>query len=200
MEKHFVTDAALVARRRQQIFEAAVELFAKQGYFRTTMQEIARRAGVSIGLIYQYCVDKDDVLLLVLLNVVDAYKARIPAAIEGVSDPLQRFKIAVEAYCRIVDSMRDATVLAYRSTKSLAPDKREIIKERERETNLIISGCIESCIAAGLFRPVNVDVVTYQIIMFAHAWALKYWHFRQSTTLDDYIADGLETFLRGLQR
>lgn len=200
MERQLVTDAALVARRRQQIFEAAVELFAKQGYYRTTMQEIARRAGVSIGLIYQYCVDKDDVLLLVLLNVVDTYKARIPPAIEGVSDPLERFKIAVDAYCRIVDSMRDATVLAYRSTKSLALEKRRIVKERETETNLIISGCIESCIAAGAFRPVNVDVATYQIIMFAHAWALKYWHFRQSTTLEEYIRDGLDTFLRGLGR
>ena len=51
---------------------------------------MAKKAGVSAGLIYQYVSDKEDVLLLVLLSVLDSYKQEIPAALEGLTDPLER--------------------------------------------------------------------------------------------------------------
>ena len=192
-------ETSLTQRRRQQIYVAAVELFARQGYYKTTIQDIARKADVSPGLIYQYCKDKDDVLLMVLLNVTDAYNTQIPQAIAGETDALKRFKIVIAAYCRIVDSMREATVLAYRSTKSLPADKRQVIKQKELETNRIISKCIEACVGAGLFRTVNVEFATYQIVMFAHGWGLKHWRYREVITLEDYIAEGTEFFLRALR-
>ena len=57
--------------------------------------------------------------------------ATVPAALAGVTDPLERCWVAVDAYCRVVDSRRDATLLAYRSTKSLPPSRRELIKNAE---------------------------------------------------------------------
>jgi AcrR family transcriptional regulator len=51
--KSQVTDEALVHRRRGQIIAAAVELLSKKGFYRTTILDIARKAGVSPGLIYQ---------------------------------------------------------------------------------------------------------------------------------------------------
>jgi len=38
-----------------------VELYGKQGYHVTTIKEVAQRAKVSVGLIYQYVQDKEDV-------------------------------------------------------------------------------------------------------------------------------------------
>lgn len=42
------------AARRQQILEAAVRLFARQGVARTTTRQIAREVGVTEGLIFKY--------------------------------------------------------------------------------------------------------------------------------------------------
>jgi len=60
--KSLVTDARLVEERRGQILRAAVKLFSDEGYYTTTISQIAREAGVSTGLIYQYFGDKDDIL------------------------------------------------------------------------------------------------------------------------------------------
>jgi AcrR family transcriptional regulator len=196
--KSRVTDEALVQKRRGQIVAAAVELFARQGYYNTTILDVARKAGVSSGLIYQYVSDKDDVLLLALMSVLDLYRQEIPRALEGRSDPLERCFAAVRAYCAVVDRHRPATVLAYRSTKSLPPDRREVIKQSEIETNGLIAACLRACIAPGLFRSVNVDVVTYQIVTFAHNWALKHWRLRDLCTLDEYVATGLDFFAHAL--
>jgi AcrR family transcriptional regulator len=196
--KSKVDDAALVARRRSQILGAAIELFGKRGYYATTVREIAERAGVSTGLVYQYFGDKEDVLFLALQAVLDAYRERIPRATEGIRDPLMRFRAAVHAYCRVIDANIDATVLAYRETKSVSRARRNIIKQKEIETNALIEAHVRDCVKAGLFEKVDAELLTYQIVMFAHAWALKAWHFRGKMTVDQYVDRNLALLLHPL--
>ncbi len=185
----------LVEKRRGQIIAAAIELFGKHGYHVTTIRDIAKRAGVSIGLIYQYVSDKEDVLFLVLIEVLDSYRRGIPAALDGLEEPLDRFCAAVRAYCAVNDEKVDATVLAYRETKSLRKKRRNLIKQKEVETNRLIEACIQDCIRAGLFEKVDVELFTYQIVMFSHAWALKAWRFRGRLSLDQYVRRGLRLML-----
>jgi AcrR family transcriptional regulator len=185
----------LVEKRRAQIIKAAIELFGKRGYHVTTIRDIAKRANVSIGLIYQYVSDKEDVLFLALIEVLDGYQRGIPSAIADVEEPLARFCGAVRAYCAVNDQKGDATVLAYRETKSLRKDRRDLIKQKEIETNRLIEACINDCVRAGLFEKVDVELFTYQIVMFSHAWALKAWRFRRLMTLDQYVRRGLRLML-----
>lgn len=185
----------LIEKRRGQIIAAAIELFAKDGYHVTTIRDIAKRADVSIGTIYQYVSDKEDVLFLALIEVLDAYQRHVPAAIAGVSEPLARFHAAIAAYCAVIDARSGATVLAYRETKSLPKMRRKLIQEKELATNRMIAACINDCIAAGLFEEVDIEIFTYQIVMFAHAWALKAWRFRPMMTLDEYVARGIRLML-----
>ena len=125
--KSQVTDEKLVSKRREQIVAAGVELFSERGYYRTTIQDIARKAGVSIGLIYQYAQTKEDILLLSLMSVMETYKQGIPDAASGRTDPLDVLWASLAAYCRTVDRARNAAVLAYRSTKSLPREHRQFL-------------------------------------------------------------------------
>ncbi|HJZ34422.1 MAG TPA: TetR/AcrR family transcriptional regulator [Hyphomicrobiaceae bacterium] len=193
-----VEDPELVQRRRKEIVAAAAELFSKQGFYRTTIKEIASLAGISSGLVYQYVREKDDLLLLVILEVVDAYAREIPPALAGIDDPIERLVATVDAYCRVVDKRRAATVLAYRSTKSLSPDRRRFIQRRELETNQMISAAIADCIRSRLVRKINVDVLTYQIVLIAHGWALKSWYLKTRLSIEQYIRDSLDILLGGI--
>lgn len=52
--------------KKNKIIQAGYELFAEKGYFNTNTAEIAKRAGVSTGIVYGYFHDKRDILLEVL--------------------------------------------------------------------------------------------------------------------------------------
>lgn len=189
--KALVTDPKLVEERRGQIVRAAVKLFSEEGFYTTTIQQIAREAGVSSGLIYQYFRDKDDILFLALKLVLDTYEHEIPPQIARAEHPVARLCMAVRAYCEIVDGLREATVLAYRSTKSLRADRRVLIKDAETRTNRLIEQCLGECIDGGFMEAVNVHLVSYQMVMFAHAWALKHWALRERYTLARYVSEGI---------
>jgi len=195
--KSQVTDAALVQRRREQIVAAAVELFSTQGFYRTTIQQVARKAGVSTGLIYQYAETKEDVLLLSLVSVMERYRRELDSSDDG-ADPFGRLHAALETYCRVVDRHRDAAILAYRSTMSLPRKYREYIKQAEVATNELIATRLRACIDAGLFREVNVELVTYQLALYAHTWSLKYWRLRELVDIDEYIAQGFDFFVNAM--
>ena len=47
----------------RRILEAAIKVFAEQGFFHSTISQIAREAGVADGTIYLYFKNKDDILL-----------------------------------------------------------------------------------------------------------------------------------------
>lgn len=55
--------------KKNRIIHAGFELFAEKGYFNTNTAEIAKKAGVSTGIVYGYFHDKRDILV----EVVDVY-------------------------------------------------------------------------------------------------------------------------------
>ncbi len=186
-----VTDSKLVGERRGQILRAAVKLFSDEGYYTTTISQIAREAGVSTGLIYQYFGDKDDILFLSLKLVLETYEKEIPPRLEGIEHPVERLCMAMWAYCSIIDGLRQATILAYRSTKSLRADRRALVKADEIRTNQLLQVCLRACIAGGYMREVNEYLLVYQYVNFCHAWALKHWALRARFSLGKYVAEGI---------
>jgi AcrR family transcriptional regulator len=137
------------------------------------------------------------VLLLALMHVINTYREQVPPALAGLGDPLERFRAVYAAFCRVVADNIDATVLVYRSTNSLPADQRDIVKRGELETGAMIADTIRDCVAAKLFRDVDVDLATFQVLMSVHMWALKNWHFKARIDLDAYIAGSVDTLVRG---
>ena len=51
------------ARRRLHILRVATEMFSRQGYRKTSMDEVAQRAGVAKGTLYTYYATKNELLI-----------------------------------------------------------------------------------------------------------------------------------------
>jgi len=73
-----VTDSYLESRRRQ-IMDAAVACFARQGFHRTTMQDIVAETGLSAGAIYRYFPAKEDIVAAIAAE----HHAREAAVLAG---------------------------------------------------------------------------------------------------------------------
>lgn len=86
--------------RREEILQAAKELFLEQGYDATTIRRIADRVGVSAPALYLYFPDKEQ-MMLALCDQTFAHLLESVGEIEKtVSDPRQRIRRFGEAYLR----------------------------------------------------------------------------------------------------
>ncbi len=58
--------------KKEKIIESGFELICQKGYYNTNTAEIAKNAGVSTGIIYQYFKDKHDIFIEALKKYADS--------------------------------------------------------------------------------------------------------------------------------
>ena len=185
--------------RSEQLLAAAARLMAREGSGAVSMQALAGEAGVSVGLIYRYFGGKDELLLAVICNVLDAFAVAVPDAIEAAGpDPVHQLAAAFRAYCTVIDTHRHAAVLTYRESKSLSEEGREKLKRLEVETSEPLRATIRAGIDAGIFTAVDADLLSYNLLLLAHGWALKHWYLERTMGLDDYVAKQIALFLNSI--
>jgi AcrR family transcriptional regulator len=84
-----VSDAYLAARR-QQILDAARTCFLRNGFHATSMQDVIREAGLSVGAVYRYFPSKNDLITALAQQVIDQVAGVFDAmAAEEPAPPLE---------------------------------------------------------------------------------------------------------------
>ncbi|HEU5144413.1 MAG TPA: TetR/AcrR family transcriptional regulator [Dermatophilaceae bacterium] len=189
-----------VRRRRHEILRAAAELFQETGFHSATMHAVAERAGISVGLIYQYFGNKEDLLQAVIVDILGDFRDLVAPRLEAAGpDPEARLRQGYAALVEVIDEKREATVLAYRESKTLSVEGRTEVKKLEVETAGPFREAIVDGIRSGVFREVDADLVVHDLILTAHGWALKHWRLTDWLDRDTYIERQLDLVLAAIR-
>ena len=145
--------AQAAADRRRQILDAAVRVFARQGFHGCRVSDIADEAGVAYGLVYHYFRSKEEVLDTLFLERWDVLVATIDevAAREDMAPRAQLHVIAsfiVDSYRYDPDLMKVIIVEVTRAANSFG--RTHLVKIREAYDG--IAGIVERAQAEGTFK------------------------------------------------
>ena len=122
--KSNIKNEELINLRRQELVNAAVKLFVEKGFHKTTVREIAKEFGMSMGALYDYIRTKEDILFLVCDHIFKSISDKLEASIETEKDIKKKLRKAIRDYFIIIDSIQDYTLLLYQETKSLSRKDR----------------------------------------------------------------------------
>ncbi|MCB2228312.1 MAG: TetR/AcrR family transcriptional regulator [Desulfarculaceae bacterium] len=185
-----VKDNDLVARRRRQIVDAAVHLFIRKGFHKTTTREIAKAAGFSIGTLYEYVTSKEDVLYLVCQAIHSEMEQRLTARLRHGINGARDLEAAIGVYFTVCHQMSDHILLIYQETKSLPAESRRFVLEHE----LRITGVFKELLTRGVndfslrpLSPPETELVAHNIMVVGHMWAFRRWALADHFSLDQYI-------------
>jgi AcrR family transcriptional regulator len=103
---------------RGRILEAALEMFADRGYEATTMRDVAREAGASVGLAYRYFTSKEEFALALYMRLSEESEEWAKDGLAG-GTVAERFERAMLAKLDQVSPHRDP--LAALLTRALDP-------------------------------------------------------------------------------
>jgi AcrR family transcriptional regulator len=116
VSKETATRAAPVPRTRRrvprevripQIARIAEDLFGRFGYQGTSMDDVARLAGISKPVVYDLVGSKEELFKLCLARSADEMAVRVAAAVEGAAEE-DRLRAGALAFFRFVDEHRPA--------------------------------------------------------------------------------------------
>jgi AcrR family transcriptional regulator len=98
-----VSEAHLAARR-QQILDAARVCFIRNGFHATSMQEVIRAAGLSVGAVYRYFPSKNELVMALAEQVIEGVTSTFDEVLAA-DPPIP----LAEAMQRAVDSVEPNT-------------------------------------------------------------------------------------------
>lgn len=82
--------------RRGEILQAALGVFAHKGFVATKISDIARKAGMSHGLVYHYFRSKDEIFTELVARAFEVSLGTIAYAVQSAGDPLERIRLMSE--------------------------------------------------------------------------------------------------------
>jgi AcrR family transcriptional regulator len=126
---------AQAGQARDELLSAALEVFARRGYRQAGVDEIAAEAGYSKGALYWHFSSKEELLMALIEERIDAPTRAMVALLESAPPDRDMSLEASREFARRLENDRDA-VLLEREYWSLAirdPELRARYAERQKE-------------------------------------------------------------------
>lgn len=148
--------------RRRHLLELATDLFAERGFEAASMDELARRAGVSKPVIYDQFGSKQGLLVAVIEALGITLNEDVAAAVGGRSEPAELLEAGSLAFFRSVGERRATWSMAFGAVRSLDASSRaaaeKIAEIRARQDGLVSTVILASARALGDSEPDPIEV------------------------------------------
>ncbi len=157
------------------IVEAAAGLFAWKGFGATSLNDIAEALGVTKVALYYHIKNKEEILRLIYLMVLNMAEEPLRHIAESELSPVEKLRRAVEHHISVTVNTSPAIKVFYREHAHLTgPFAREIML-REKDYERYIEQIIQEGIAKGIFKPdFDPQVITFGLLGMCH-W-LSQWY------------------------
>jgi len=143
---------------RQKIVEATFAIAAEKGFEQATTAEIARRAGVSEGSIYNHFRTKDDLLIHMVREYAGSFLEALSGEVAAQKDPLQRLDRLIEFHVRFFTREGNIFQVIFGKTPGTRLQWARIIQVVVGPYVELLDEIIREGIEQGVFKPVDSQV------------------------------------------
>ena len=183
----------------QQIIEAAIRVFARNGYYHSRVSDIAREAGIASGTIYLYFRTKDDILVTLFREKMAAWVEFVRREITGEADAVARLRKLVLLHFSVLEQHPDLAEVVQVELRQGHKFFRGASAHEVSAYFALIQSILEEGMAAGQIRgDVSAKIATKMLFgamdQMATSWVLGKRGYRLAEA-----ADAVATiFLRGV--
>ncbi len=181
-----------------RLLDTAAELFWREGYAATTTREIAAALSIQQASLYYHIASKEDLLHQLCVSSIQAFLDRIPAALDGVTPPLERIRILTRTHVSTLLSRQERNATMLTELRALSPRHRiEVVELRERYMN-IVRNALQDGREAGVIR---ADIPsTYQTLALLNLlnWSCLWFRKGQALSAEPLGELFVDIFLNGV--
>jgi TetR/AcrR family transcriptional regulator, cholesterol catabolism regulator len=183
-------------RRRHEIFGAAVDLFLKNGFQETSMQEVAKAAGIGKSTLYDYFKSKDEILIWgvedELLDLTNAVKAIVVLPLPAV----ERLRQVMKTHLEFLVASKEFYLKLSFEVQRLNIEAQKRIQVRRHAYQDLVTGLIDEGYQEGSFRKVDSLLVARTLMT---AMTPTVFTSRPSGTPQQMFNDAFDLIMRGIQ-
>lgn len=212
MESNYFKEAfsRLSDEKRKKILDAAIEEFAEHGFDSANINTIAQNSGISVGSMYKYFNNKEDLYLSIIHLGVETLKAVLNEIMQNDEDLENR----IEKIIRAIQSYSRSNVHLTKLYNEMTTESRsnlvwKIVSDMENATAGLYASFIREAQKAGKIRAdINVNTFAFYLdnlfIMLQFSYACEYYRERMKLFIgedifdqDELVVEQLMKFIKG---
>ena len=164
-----------VRLNQQIIMDAAAELFAREGFGATSLNDIADALGVTKVALYYHIKNKEEILRLIYLSVLDMAEGPLQHIVASELNPLEKLQRAIEHHVSVTANSSPAIHVFYNEQAHLSGEFAREIVQREKEYEQSFAQIIQEGIGERVFKPdLDAQIITFGRLGMCH-W-LSHWY------------------------
>jgi AcrR family transcriptional regulator len=188
--------------RRTQILEAAMVVFARQGFDQARMDDIAQEVGLSKGALYLYYKSKDAIISAILQFFFSQAMKKLQSFLESEEPPSVREQLLRlnQYYVAEMKWMVSLLPLSFEFYAVAARQKtvRQFLKRYFKDYREVLAALVQRGIDRGEFRPVRAEQVAIAIAALYEGLALLWMVDPEATQWEQTGESSLLLLLDGL--
>ncbi|MEU6140613.1 TetR/AcrR family transcriptional regulator [Streptomyces sp. NPDC047081] len=150
--------------RRQKIIDTAAELFARQGYAATSVNDLGRAVGLAKGALYYYIGSKENLLIEIQSRVMSPLLSRAREIVALDTDPLVRLRLLSESLLTTIFHRLDHIWVYEHDYRSLTGDHLHTLLGQRAEFERLVRGLLTEAVEQGTFRAMPPRLATLQFL------------------------------------
>ncbi len=183
---------------RDEILDAAAQIFREKGYYAASMQDIARAVNLQKASLYHHVSSKQEILLALLDRALSLLIETIQPIAEGPLPPDEKLDQMVRAYLEALSAHSDLAAVLLLEHRSLKPELHaRHVPFRDRFENLW-RGVLAEGVGQGVFICEDVRTMT-RILLGAMNWTITWYRPQGPLGIDEIAAYISRVFVRGLK-
>jgi AcrR family transcriptional regulator len=177
------------------LLEVAARCFASTGYRQTTLEEIARHAGVAKASMYRYFENKQELLTKIFIKVANAFASGMQPLLTAPLTPEEKLRRTVQDLLRTIGENGALFTVFYSEEADLPSRLRAEVAEVRQRFVVDLERILTEGVSQGVFRQINTKLVVYAILGMC-AWLHK-WYTPGEARLDEVTAAFVGLIERG---
>ncbi len=159
---------------QKAIVEVAAELFARNGFGATSLDDIAEILGVTKPALYYHIKNKEEILRLICLLILNVAEEPLLHIVESDLPPVEKLRRAIEHHIAIAADRSPALSVFYREQQHLTGPFAKEIALRKKDYEHYFQRILEEGQATGAFKAIDSKIVTFGLLGMCH-W-LAQWY------------------------
>jgi AcrR family transcriptional regulator len=160
---------------RDQILRTAADLFRERGYRASTLDDIARRLGMSKASLYAYFRAKEEMLAAISRETIEGFTRELGLVLRSDLPPDEKLRRVVRQHVRFVIANRSFLTVFFSEETNLPPRfARSLAAQKDRYDKGVEALVVEG-VRRGVFRDVPARLVVFGMLGMLN-WLYKWYN------------------------
>lgn len=182
---------------RDEILEAAAQIFSQKGFHAASMQDIAQAVKLQKASLYHHVASKQEILVAILDQALDLLIERMEAVMVQPYPPDEKLRLAVRSYLQAMLDHHDVAAVLLLEHRSLEPEYRAHHIPRRDRFERLWRDLIEEGIQVGVFSCFD-PALAVRCLLGEMNWTITWFHPDGTLSVDELADQFSQLSLHGL--